>query len=156
MAIVNLRVLFSWHQHPAAIIVRCHARFYVQFTTRLSQTAQSRLRPRRVSFFRDSAVIRELKLNLWTHSNKDHNILRNLQSMQRLEDSIQGTANNQLFATQQLDMGAQKIDVVTQQEAVVQALIDAADPVTTATLYKKVFTDCCDVPQNTDGGCGCS
>ena len=62
-----------------------------------------------------------------------------------------------LFATQQLSMGAQKIDVVTQQEAVVEALITAGDAVTTASLYKKVFGDCCDVPQNTDnGGCGCS
>ena len=83
--------------------------------------------------------------------------IRNVQSMQRLEDSIQGTANNQLFATQQLDMGAQKIDMATQQEAVVQALIDAGDPVATASLYKKVYGDCCDVPQNTDnGGFGCS
>ncbi len=84
--------------------------------------------------------------------------IRNLQSMQRLEDSIRVAANDALVNTQQLAMGEQQMDVTTQKEAVIQALIDAGDAVTTATLYKKVFSDCCDVPQNTDcgGGCGCS
>jgi len=69
--------------------------------------------------------------------------IRNLQAMQRLEDSIQTTANNE--------------DIVTQQQAVVQAILDTPDPVSAASLYKKVFGDCCDVPQNTDcGGCGCA
>ncbi len=83
--------------------------------------------------------------------------IRNLQAMQNLESNIQNTANTALVNTQQLAVGAQQIDVVTQQEAVVEALITAGDAVTTATLYKKVFGDCCDVPQNTDnGGCGCA
>ncbi len=90
--------------------------------------------------------------------------IRNIQAMQRVEDSIQTTANNQLVATQQLamgaqqiDMGTQRMDIVTQQKDVVDALITAGDAVATASLYKKVFGDCCDVPQNTDnGGCGCA
>ncbi len=28
------------------------------------------------------------------------------------------------------------------------------DPIERAKMYKKVFTDCCDVPQS--GGCGCN
>jgi len=30
------------------------------------------------------------------------------------------------------------------------------DPIERAKLYKKVFTDCCDVPQSGGCGCGCN
>lgn len=84
----------------------------------------------------------------------------NLQQMQQLTDSIQTTANNQLFADQQLDMGEKQIvltekqaDVVTQQMDVVTGI---TDPLEKATHYKKVFGTCCDVPQSCcGGGCGC-
>jgi len=70
------------------------------------------------------------------------------------------TANNQLFADQQLDMGEKQIvltekqaDVVTQQMDVVTGI---TDPLEKATHYKKVFGSCCDVPQSCcGGGCGC-
>jgi hypothetical protein len=83
-----------------------------------------------------------------------------LQQMQQLTDSIQTTANNQLFADQQLDMGEKQIvltekqaDVVTQQMDVVTGI---TDPLEKATHYKKVFGTCCDVPQSCcGGGCGC-
>lgn len=84
-----------------------------------------------------------------------------MQQMQRLGDSIQTTANNQLFADQQLDLGTKqiemtekKIDVVTQQMDVVTGIVD---PLEKATHYKKVFGECCDVPQSCcGGGCGCN
>lgn len=45
--------------------------------------------------------------------------------------------------TQQQTQSQQAIDIIENLE----------DPKEKATLYKKVFTDCCDVPQS--GGCGC-
>jgi hypothetical protein len=83
-----------------------------------------------------------------------------LQQMQRLTDSVQTTANNQLFATQQLTLGdkqvelaEKKVDVVTQQMDLVTGI---TDPLDKATHYKKVFGECCDVPQSCcGGGCGC-
>lgn len=85
----------------------------------------------------------------------------NLQSMQQLTDSVQTTANNQLFATQQLDMGTKQIDLVTQKKDVVTQQMDLVtgitDPLDKATHYKKVFGDCCDVPQSCccSGDCTC-
>jgi hypothetical protein len=84
-----------------------------------------------------------------------------LQGMQRLTDSIQTTANNQLFADQQLELGEKqialaekKVDAVTQQMDVVTGI---TDPLEKATHYKKVFGECCDVPQSCcGGGCGCT
>lgn len=78
----------------------------------------------------------------------------NLQSMQRLTDSLQNTANNQLFADQQLDKGLKDIDVITQQIAVINSIPTPADK---ADKYKKVFGTCCEVPQSCcGGGCGCN
>jgi|GEM_PF-1671830 len=79
--------------------------------------------------------------------------INNLQSMQNLTDAIQNTANNQLVTNQLLDMGEKKIAVVEQQMDVVTGI---TDPLEKATHYKKVFGDCCDVPQSCCGGCGCS
>lgn len=84
-----------------------------------------------------------------------------LQGMQRLGDSIQTTANNQLFADQQLELGTKQLDMAEKKLAVVDQQMDVVtgivDPVEKATHYKKVFGDCCDVPQSCCGGsCGCS
>jgi hypothetical protein len=86
--------------------------------------------------------------------------VNNLQSMQRLTDSIQTTANSQLFADQQLELGdkqvelaTKKVDMAAQQMDVITSI---TDPLAKATHYKKVFGDCCDVPQSCcGGGCGC-
>lgn len=83
-----------------------------------------------------------------------------MQSMQRLTASVQATANDQLFADQQLDLGEKQIELaekkvatVTQQMDVVTGIVD---PLVKATHYKKVFGECCDVPQSCcGGGCGC-
>ena len=80
--------------------------------------------------------------------------INNLSAMQRLEDSMQTTVNNQAFADQQIAMGEQQIDVTAQKMDVISDLTTPADK---ATLYKKVFGDCCDVPQSCcGGGCGCN
>ena len=84
-----------------------------------------------------------------------------MQSMQRLTDSVQTTANNQLFADQQLELGdkqvelaTKKVDMAAQQMDVITSI---TDPLAKATHYKKVFGDCCDVPQSCcGGGCGCT
>ena len=68
--------------------------------------------------------------------------INNLQSMQQLETNIQDMDNDQ--------------DIADQKLATIQAIIDTPDPISAATLYKKVYGDCCDVPQNTDNGCGCA
>jgi hypothetical protein len=85
--------------------------------------------------------------------------ISNLSAMQRLEDNVQNTDNNQLFATQQLAMGSQQMDVVTQNMSIVslqrEVISGIPDPNDKAKLYKKVFGDCCDVPQSCCGGCGC-
>ncbi len=64
--------------------------------------------------------------------------INNLHSMQRLDDSIQTTSNNDA--------------IVQQQIGVVTALGTLPDISQQALLYKKVFGDCCDVPQS---GCPC-
>jgi replicative DNA helicase len=84
-----------------------------------------------------------------------------LQSMQSLNDNIQTTANNQAFADQQIAMGEKQIDLAEKKIATVTQQIDVVtgitDPLEKATHYKKVFGDCCDVPQSCcGGGCGCS
>ena len=79
--------------------------------------------------------------------------INNIVAMQRLEDSMQTTTNNQAFADQQIAMGAKQIEVTTQQMDVINGLSAVNDK---ATLYKKVFGECCDVPQSCcGGGCGC-
>jgi hypothetical protein len=83
-----------------------------------------------------------------------------MQSMQNLTDAIQTTANNQLFADQQLELGEKNIEMATKKIDVVDQQIDVVtgitDPLEKATHYKKVFGDCCDVPQSCcGGGCGC-
>ena len=83
-----------------------------------------------------------------------------MQQMQRLGDSIQTTANNQLFADQQLELGTKQVDMAEKKLAVVDQQMDVVtgivDPLEKATHYKKVFGDCCDVPQSCcGGGCGC-
>lgn len=82
--------------------------------------------------------------------------ISNLQQMQNLTDAIQTTANNQLFADQQLDMGNKQIETMDQQ---MDVITNITDPVEKATHYKKVFGDCCDVPQSCcgcgSGDCGC-
>lgn len=45
----------------------------------------------------------------------------------------------------------QEKDRIVQAMAVIDAIID---PIEKAKMYKKLFTDCCDVPQS--GGCGCN
>ncbi len=86
--------------------------------------------------------------------------INNLQAMQRLTDSIQTTANDQLFATQNLDLGVKQIELNEKKVAALEQQIDVitgiVDPLEKATHYKKVFGDCCDVPQSCCGGCGCS
>lgn len=77
--------------------------------------------------------------------------ISNMQQMQNLTDSIQTTANNQLFADQQLDMGTKQIDVVDQK---MDVITNITDPLDKATHYKKVFGECCDVPQSCGCGCG--
>ena len=64
-------------------------------------------------------------------------------------------------ADQQLELGEKqialaekKVDAVTQQMDVVTGI---TDPLEKATHYKKVFGECCDVPQSCcGGGCGCT
>ena len=75
--------------------------------------------------------------------------------MQSLEASIQNAANNNLVITQQLAAAAQQEQVVEQQMNIIDGITAEADK---ATLYKKVFGDCCDVPQSCGcgGDCGCS
>jgi len=38
-----------------------------------------------------------------------------MQSMQRLTDSVQTTANNQLFADQQLELGDKQVELATKK-----------------------------------------
>lgn len=45
----------------------------------------------------------------------------------------------------------QEKEKIEQAIAVINGI---TDPIEKAKLYKKVFTDCCDVPQS--GGCGCN
>jgi hypothetical protein len=83
-----------------------------------------------------------------------------MQSMQRLTASVQATANDQLFADQQLDLGEKQIELAEKKVATVTQQIDVVtgivDPLEKATHYKKVFGECCDVPQSCcGGGCGC-
>jgi len=65
--------------------------------------------------------------------------INNLSSMQQLEDSIQNTTNDNA--------------VIQQKIGVVTALSTISDVTQQAILYKKVFGDCCDVPQSCCGGC---
>lgn len=76
-----------------------------------------------------------------------------MQAMQSLTDNIQTTANNQLLTDQVLEMGEKKIEAFDQQMDVITGI---TDPLEKADKYKKVFGDCCDVPQSCcGGGCGC-
>lgn len=77
--------------------------------------------------------------------------IRNMQAMQDLEDSIQTTANDQLYATKELA-------AMEQQRTIVDSIAATGDvnAVAAAEKYKKVYGDCCDVPQSCcGGGCGC-
>lgn len=66
--------------------------------------------------------------------------------------NLQGT--NQYSEKQQI-ISKEQWDKEKERLSSAIALIDSIpDPIEKAKLYKKVFTDCCDVPQS--GGCGCN
>ncbi|MES2704149.1 MAG: hypothetical protein V4649_16025 [Bacteroidota bacterium] len=76
--------------------------------------------------------------------------IRNLVGMQSLVDSIQNTANNQVFATKQQA-------AMQQQQTIMEGVSTGdANSLVAAEHYKKVYGTCCDVPQSCcGGGCGC-
>lgn len=69
-----------------------------------------------------------------------------------LANQAQELANLQAeqYTTQNAEMWSTEKDKIEQAMEILNGI---TDPIEKAKLYKKVFTDCCDVPQS--GGCGC-
>ncbi len=84
-------------------------------------------------------------------------LINNMTAMQSLQDSLQQSAVNLDYATQQLEMGTKQIDKLQVQIDAMQQQIDimtALAPAEQPGAYKKIFGNCCPTPQYT-GGCGC-
>lgn len=54
--------------------------------------------------------------------------------------------------SQESEKWSQEKDRLEQAMAVIDAI---TDPIEKAKLYKKIYSDCCDVPQSCGCGCGC-
>lgn len=82
---------------------------------------------------------------------------------QKLQDAavVSATLNNEAaeisnqYSEQQLTITNEQWETEKDRLTKAITLIESiTDPIERAKMYKKVFTDCCDVPQS--GGCGCN
>jgi hypothetical protein len=81
--------------------------------------------------------------------------------MQDLEDSIRSSADDHAMALLQQSLTSKQVEKVNKENSEIDHQItiitDAAvTPADRVTNFKKVFGDCCDVPQSCcGGGCDC-
>lgn len=71
--------------------------------------------------------------------------------IQRLQFENQMREKEVSIKEKELDFKNKQLEVLQQQIEIIQQI---GDPNTRAELYKKVFTNCCDVPQSVGCGCG--
>lgn len=62
-----------------------------------------------------------------------------------------------LQSKERLEMDKEQLQQeISRIQQAMAAIDDISDPIEKAKLYKKIFTDCCDVPQSGGCGCGCN